>query len=174
MDDFTRHDPPASGPERDMLIAFLEYHRATMLMKVSGVSDADLRRSIVPSGITLLGMVKHLGYVERHWFPWVFAAEEEGYPWTEQYPNGGFRVEPGETLEQVLALYRMEVGRSRRITAAASLEDMAQRRIPYYRQRSQTWQPTLRWILLHMIEEMARHNGHADLLRESIDGVTGE
>lgn len=63
----------------------------------------DLRRSIVPSGIAVLGLDKHIASVDRHWFPGVFAAEEEGNPWAEQHPNGGFRAEPGETLEQVLA-----------------------------------------------------------------------
>jgi hypothetical protein len=176
VDDFIRRDPPSRGSERDLLIAFLEYHRSTLLLKVSGVRDGDLRRSIVPSGITLLGLVRHLSYAERFWFQYVFAGEDVEIPWLalDLERDADWRVGPDETATQVLALYRSAARRSRQIAAAASLDQVARRPVPYYRDASQSWQPMLRWILLHMIEELARHNGHADLLRESFDGVTGE
>lgn len=161
----TRVDPPTVGPDKVMLEAFLDYHRATLLWKVSGLSDADLRRRLVPSLTTLLGMVKHLAYVERWWFQMVFAGEDLPVPWTKQDPDADFRVEPDETTESILAFYHQQVARSRAITATASLDDLA---------RSPGRDCALRWIMIHMIEETARHNGHADILRELIDGATGE
>lgn len=139
-------------------------------MKVDGVSDEDLRRPMVPSGTTLLGMVKHLAYVERSWFQNIFLNQEVSFPWTKEDPDADFRIEPDETTEQILQLYKAECEKSRAIVADASLDDLSQRppspgkRDPF----------SLRWILTHMIEETARHNGHADILREQIDGSTGE
>jgi len=167
LDDFARQDPPVGGPEKDMLAAFLDYHRATLLHKVAGLSDAELRRSFVPSGTNLLGLVKHLAYVERWWFQAVFAGRDAPFPWSESDPDADFRVEPGETAAEIIALYQQESRASREIVRHGSLDDVAKRpdaREPF----------TLRWIMIHMIEETARHNGHADLLRELIDGATGE
>lgn len=163
--DFVRKDPPHTGAEQDLLEAFLDYHRATLLQKVDGLSDADLRRRLVPSATTLLGMVKHLAYVERSWFQKVFAGEDLPVPWTEEDPDADFRIEPEETTAEILAFYQEQVRRSRAITAGASLDEIA---------RGPGRDHTLRWIMLHMIEETARHNGHADILRELIDGATGE
>jgi uncharacterized damage-inducible protein DinB len=160
-----RRDPQPWAPEKEMLAAFLDYHRATLLWKVDGLSDADLRRPMTPSGLTLLGLVKHLAYVERWWFQAVFTGADVAFPWTEADPDADWRVEPGDTTAAVLILYRTEVARSREIAAGAGLDDRARR---------PGKDPTLRWIMLHMIEETARHNGHADLMREAIDGATGE
>jgi len=166
-DDFIRQDPPVGGPEKDMLQAFLDYHRATLLQKVAGLSDAELRRSFVPSGTNLLSVVKHLAYVERWWFQAVFAGLDAPFPWSEAAPDADFHVEPGETATGVIAFYQQEARASRDIARQGSLDDVAKRpdaREPF----------TLRWIMIHMIEETARHNGHADLLRELTDGATGE
>ncbi|MDB5081055.1 MAG: Mini-circle protein [Chloroflexi bacterium] len=168
MDDFERIDPPLAAPEEEMLNAWLDFHRATLLKKVAGVSDEDLRRKVTPSGLTLLGLVKHLAYVERGWFQDTFAGHEVYFPYTQEDPDADWRIEPGETTADVLEFYRQEVRESRRIANAANLDDQA---------KNQTGQEikghTLRWILTHMIEETARHNGHADILREMIDGTTG-
>lgn len=139
-------------------------------MKIEGVPDADLRRSMVPSGTTLLGMVKHLAYVERSWFQNVFMGREVDLPWTDEDPEADFRIEPGETTEQIVQLYRDECEKSRGIISEASLDDLSKGR-PDSGKRSGF---SLRWIVVHMIEETARHNGHTDILREQIDGVTGE
>lgn len=168
MEDCAREDPPLAAPEKVMLEAFLNYHRATLLCKVDGVTDEDLRRPGTPSGLTLLGLVKHLADVERSWFREVFAGEDLAHLWSDEDPGRYWRVEPGETSEQILAFYREEVARSREITRGAMLDEVA--RQPDYQSRGFT----LRWIMLHMIEETARHNGHADILREVIDGQTGE
>ncbi len=117
------------------------------------MSDADLRRSRVPSGIGLLGTVKHLAYVEWRWFQAVFAGEDAPFPWTESDSDAHWRIEPVESSEQILALYQAEIARSREIAAAATLEDRARRPCGNH---------TLAWVLCHMIQEVARHNGHAD------------
>ena len=165
MDEDTRPDPPHAAPARDMVEAFLDFQRATLLWKISGLSDDDLRRSFVPSGITLLGMVKHLAYVERWWFRSIFANEDVSFPWTEADPDADWRIEPTETTAEVLALYNDEVARARVIVANAAWDDVA---------RKPGRDHTLGWILTHMVEEVARHVGHADLFRELIDGQTGE
>ena len=160
-----RPAPPLAAPPRETLAGFLDFLRATLLWKVDGLSDADLRRPLVPSGVTLLGMVKHLAHVERWWFRRVFAGEDVTFPWNEADPDAEWRVEPGETTEAILTLYRDECARSRAIVTAASWDDLAcQERTDH----------TLGWILTHMVEETARHCGHADVVREQIDGKTGE
>lgn len=169
MDDFARHDPPRAAAEKETLSSFLDYHRATLLWKVAGLSDDDLRRSIVPSGVTLLGMVKHLAYVERWWFQAVFAGESVTFPWTDADPDADWRVEASETTDEIIVLYKAEVRRSREIVAGANLEAHAQAEA-----RHGKAEESLRWIVVHMIEETARHNGHADILRELTDGKTGE
>jgi len=166
----TRHDPMRTGPEKETLEEFLEYHRDTLLWKLSGLSDLDLRRQMVPSGVSLLGIVKHLGFVEQNWFFGFAGLEyETAVPWTDEDPDADFRIEPAETTEDILDFYRATCARSREIVAGASLDDISRRsEVP------PEGLPTLRWILIHMIEETARHNGHADILREQIDGATGE
>ncbi len=166
INSFERVDPPPAAPEHETLTAFLDYHRATLVRKVDGLSDAALRHSIVPSGITLLGMIKHLAHVERWWFHSVFADQDIAFPWTDADPDADWRIEPGETAQDMLDLYRAAVEQSRRIVSTAHLDDHARKpgREEY----------TLRWIVVHMIEETARHNGHADIMRELSDGSTGE
>ncbi len=161
----TRVRPTADAGERELLTGFLDWYRETLLWKLESLSDDQLRRRLVPSQTTLLGLVKHLAYVERSWFRMGFNGEDLPAPWTETDPDPDFRIEPGETAASIVAFYRDEIARSRAIVAASSLDDVARRPGKRY---------TLRWILLHMIEETARHAGHADILRELTDGATGE
>ena len=161
-----RRIPPYGVAEKDMLAAYLDFHRATLKWKIEGLSEDDAKRSMTPSGTNLLGIVKHVAYVDRWWFQDVFAGRDCEYPWTDEDPDADFRIEPGETIESVFGLYDAECEKSRAIVAAASLDDVAAR----VKERGYT----LRWIVLHMIEEIARHNGHADIVRELIDGATGE
>jgi uncharacterized damage-inducible protein DinB len=161
-----RPEPPYTAGEADTLQGFLDFHRATLLWKLEGLDDEQLRRPMVPSGTSLLGMVKHLAYVERWWFQQVWGGQEVSYPWTDEDPDADWRVEPNDTTEAVLALYRGECDRSREIVAAApALDELA---------NHPRRQLSRRWILVHMVEETARHNGHADILREQLDGATGE
>ena len=126
---------------------------------------------MVPSGTTLLGLMKHLAYVERYWFQQVFAGHECEYPWTDEDPDADWRIEPDETTEQIVDLYTTECEKNRAIVAEASLDEMNKGKKKANDPRSGF---SLRWIVTHMIEETARHNGHADIMREQIDGATGE
>ncbi len=164
-----RVDPPSTTSELKLLNTFLDSQRAILLRKVSGVSEEDLKHHAVPtSNLSLLGLVKHLAYVERSWFQRRFKGQDISFPWTTEDPDADFRIEPGETANGIIQFYQEEMEKSRRIVEAANLDDL----------EAKPWrdgaQASLRWIMLHMIEETARHNGHADFLREAIDGVTGE
>ena len=160
-----RPQPPSAAPPMEMLAAFLDFHRATLLWKIAGVSDEDLRRPMVPSGTCLLGIVKHSTFVERWWFRAVFAGEKIAVPWLTNDRDADWRIEAGESTEELVTLYRREIDRSRAIVSAASWDDRAKR---------VGFDQTLGWIMAHMVEEVARHNGHADILRELIDGATGK
>jgi uncharacterized damage-inducible protein DinB len=160
----------ATADERVMLEAFLDLYREAIKRKVTGVSEEDATRRLVPSATSLGGIVKHLCWVELNWFQRVLAgrpAEDlPRVPWSDEDPDADFRLEPGETLEQVIADYDQECARSRELAARHSLDDTGTHR--------RLGQVSLRWIYVHMIEETARHAGHADILREQIDGTTGE
>ena len=158
---------PFAGDEKTMLSAFLDRYRETMIWKLEGLSDAQASQRLVPSATTMLGVVKHLAYVERGWFQHSFAGEPVNYPWPEDEPDQDidFRVGPSDTIASVTALYQQEIEQSRRIVAAGSLDEMSKDKD---RPRS------LRWIMVHMIEETARHAGHADILRELTDGAIGQ
>jgi uncharacterized damage-inducible protein DinB len=158
-------DSTRSASERELLVTFLDAQRAVILRKAAGVSDEDLRRTLTPTGLSLLGLIKHLAYVEQGWFQEGFLGEEHDHPWTKEDPDADFRIEPSETTDAILAFYQAKVERSRQIVAAHSLDEIA---------RKGRHQTSLRWIVLHMIEETARHAGHADLMRETIDGSTGD
>src|ERR1700694_2240053 len=98
-DDFIRHDPPRDANEKETLQAYLDYHRATLLGKIDGLPIEDLRRVMVPSGVSLLGIVKHLAYVERNWFQVVFNGQAPGQvPWTDEDPDADFRIESGDSF----------------------------------------------------------------------------
>ncbi len=158
-----RTDPPSDSDELHMLVGWLDYQRETVPAKVEGVTLEDAVRPLVPSGTTLLGLVKHLAYVERYWFRMMFVGQRLPDIWTDPNdPDPEFRIEPGETVDSVVALYRDEVAAARTAIDGANLDRVAVGR-PF----------SLRWILCHMIEETARHLGHMDILRELIDGAVG-
>jgi uncharacterized damage-inducible protein DinB len=159
-------DPPYAADEKTTLTSFLDWYRDAILRKVEGLDREAATRQLVPSPTTLLGMVKHLAYVERGWFQSSFMGEPVRRLRSETDPDAEFRIEAGESVDQITGLYRGEIERSRQIVARGSLDDHARRpdRTGY----------TLRWIMVHMIEETARHAGHADILREQTDGATGE
>jgi uncharacterized damage-inducible protein DinB len=166
MTDGDRTVRPNVGNEKALLEAFLDFQRDTLLWKVSGLSEEQLRKVWTPSGMSLLGLVKHLAYVERNWFQNRFVKRDLPVAWSADDPDGDFRIEPHETAESVIAFYRAEVAESKRIVAAADpLDTIAQHPSRPH---------SLRRIIVHMIEETARHCGHADLMREYTDGQTGE
>jgi|SRR4051794_2105936 hypothetical protein len=163
----TRPEPPQTGTERALLEAFLDFHRATLLWKCAGLTDEQLRTKAVPtSDLTLLGLLRHLTEVERGWFFDHLPHEATPIYFSKEQPNDDFDALHTVPPAEVLARYESEVDRIRREIAAVPLDH------EHTDKRGTTF--SLRWVYLHMIEEYARHNGHADLLREAIDGVTGE
>ncbi|MGW4799773.1 DinB family protein [Nonomuraea sp. NPDC004297] len=150
-----------------MLTNWLEWHRATLAVKCAGLSDEQLReRSAPPSGLSLLGLVRHMAHVERSWFRNVLNGEDLPKLWDKDRDNDADFKEAGTaSVKEAFDVWQEEIGRARAISAAKPLDAAGDRH---------GRDCTHRWILVHMIEEYARHNGHADLLRERIDGVTGE
>ncbi|MEU4379980.1 DinB family protein [Micromonospora echinofusca] len=163
-----RIGPPVTGDEREMLRAFLDYHRATLAMKCDGLSDEDLRRrSMPPSTLSLLGLVRHMAEVERAWFRRTIDGEDVPLVWSDA---GDFQVAydaSGATRADAFDAWQREVAHSRRIERAAESLDVTGRHARSGEDVS------LRLVMLHLIHEYARHNGHADLLREGIDGTVG-
>jgi hypothetical protein len=166
--DITRVDPPYEADERHMLESWLEFHRATLQMKCDGLSDDQLReRSVPPSSLSLLGLVRHMADVERNWFRWVLSGEHDpGLFWTDDHEDGDFDDVDDARVDEAFDAWRAECVNAREVAARLQLEDTGARRNGAI--------VSLRWVLVHMIEEYARHNGHADFLRERIDGVTGD
>ncbi|WP_326693117.1 DinB family protein [Streptomyces sp. NBC_01795] len=164
----SRDIPGGTGTERELLERWLDFHRTTLEAKCEGLDDDGLRRaSAPPSELTLLGLVRHLTDVERYWFRRVFDEEDaEPLYFTAEAPDDDFVVGEGDTGPGTLAVWRQEVARARKSAGDRSLEELGTR-------PGRGTVTSLRWIYLHMIEEYARHNGHADLLRERIDGATG-
>jgi uncharacterized damage-inducible protein DinB len=166
-----RIDPPLEAAERDMLVAWLDYHRATLAMKCDGLDDGQLRqRAVPPSSLSLLGLVRHMAEVERGWFRRTLGGEDAPPRYySEDNPDGDFDDVDRADVAEAFATWRADCDDARqRVAAAASLEVTGLRRGDPRERFS------LRWILVHMIEEYARHNGHADLLRERIDGTVGD
>jgi uncharacterized damage-inducible protein DinB len=163
-----RPDPPVIGSEREMLRAFLDYHRATLALKCDDLSDVDLRRrSMPPSGLSLLGLVRHMAEVERTWFRRVINGEDIPLVWSDE---GDFQVAydaTEATRSEAFGAWQAEVEHSRCIEAAAESLDVTGHQPRWDEDVS------LRLVMLHMIHEYARHNGHADFLREGIDGTVG-
>jgi hypothetical protein len=162
-----RTSTPRTGGERELLDAWLDWHRATLLAKCAGLDEIQLRTSSAePSPLSLLGLVRHMTEVERGWFIRGFADRGAGpLYYTDADPDGDFAVE-GADAEADLAAFRTEIDRARAAVAALPLDATFS--------SGDGTQTSLRWVYLHMIEEYARHNGHADLLRERIDGVIGD
>jgi uncharacterized damage-inducible protein DinB len=168
--EIARQDPDLESDELTALRQFLDYHRATLRLKCAGLSDEQLaRRAISPSGMSLLGLVRHLTDVERSWFARTLDGQssEPLYYDNDTNPDGDFDDLDSTPVREVWAAYDAAVSESGRVLATFERgSDLA---------RGTAKRPrNVRWVLVHMIEEYARHNGHADLLRERIDGVTGE
>jgi uncharacterized damage-inducible protein DinB len=164
--------PPAHADERAMLEAWLDFHRATLALKCSGLKDDQLRlASVAPSSMTLLGLVQHMAEVERIWFQRVFTGQDVPPVFGESNADG-FALHPERGLGEATVAWQAEVDRGRELTSAASLDDSA-RLSERLARRVGVHDVSLRWIIIYMIEEYARHNGHADLIRECIDGVAG-
>ncbi len=171
MSENPRVDPPIVADERDMLVGWLDFHRATLALKCDGLSDEQLReRSVPPSSLSLLGLVRHMADVERGWFRQVFADEDvPDLYYREDDHDADFNDIATADATESFRIWSVECEQARQIVAAEPSFDALAKR-PTRRGNLMS----LRWIMVHMIEEYARHNGHADLLRERIDGVTGD
>jgi uncharacterized damage-inducible protein DinB len=162
-----RTDVPSAGSERETLRAYLDFQRETLALKCAGVSDEDLRRPTTPSSLTLLGLVRHMAEVERAWFRRVIDGEDVPLVWS---PDGDFQVAydaVDANRSEAFEAWEAEIAQARRIEgAAASLDGTG-----VDRRSGEAY--SLRLVMLHVLQEYARHNGHADLIREGIDGVVG-
>jgi uncharacterized damage-inducible protein DinB len=161
--------PPLNTDERTTLESWLDFHRTTLAIKCEGLDDKQAAvASVSPSGLTLTGLVQHMAEVERNWFRRVLAGEQAPPIYDPRAdpsgPDGGFDLAEDATLGGALETWRAEIARAREQCAGRALADTG---------RFLDQDVNLRWIYVHMIEEYARHNGHADLLRERIDGATG-
>jgi uncharacterized damage-inducible protein DinB len=163
-----RIDVPHAGDERSLLIAWLDWQRATVFAKTEGLAEDLAHRPLLASSplMTVAGLVSHLYWVERGWIRHTLLGGEDDQPWSAEDPDADFRAD-GTPLSELLAAYERQCAENNEVLRSLSLdaESKVERR----------GEPvTLRWIILHLIEETARHNGHIDILREMLDGVTGD
>ena len=163
-------DVPDSMDERAILLQFLDYARDTVHAKCAGLSDADARLAPLPGShlMTISGLVSHLRWVECAWIDNRFLGRAIEAPWTDDDPDREFRIAVEIPLTQLLAEYRSACDRHRQLAAALDLDTLSRGELGW-----RTEPVTLRWILFHLVEETARHNGHIDLLRELADGTRG-
>jgi uncharacterized damage-inducible protein DinB len=167
MEKCARTFPPYHGSEKEMLLTYLDFQRDTAICKLQGLSEEDARRTLGPSSLTLIGLISHLTYVERVWFRTVLQGEDVAVAGYSEDFSSYWDVPMGTSVAEVIRAYREEIARSNEAIAERSLDDVA----ATGRRHRPPMQ--LRWIMLHMIEEVARHLGHMDLIRESIDGQVG-
>ncbi|UNK46055.1 DinB family protein [Arthrobacter sulfonylureivorans] len=176
VDGQDRPEPPEAANELDTLLGFLEFQRATLEWKCADLGADGLAAKLPPSRMTLGGMLKHLAFVEDYWLSRRLHGQEPQPPWDgvdwKAEPDWDWESAAADTLERLRELWASSVARSRVLTAeavaAGGLDLMAGR------PGRDGSVPNLRWILVHLIEEYSRHNGHADLLREAVDGLVGE
>ncbi|MBM3657717.1 MAG: DinB family protein [Actinobacteria bacterium] len=191
IDDQGRPEPPVAANEADTLLGYLDFQRATLEWKTRGLDEAGLRRTIASSSMTLAGLLKHMAYVEDHWFSGMLLDLPRMSPWDAvdwaATPDWEWESAAREPATAVRAQWKTSVERSRAVVrdalsragvSGATTASGANVADPLGLLAKRSWpngeRPSLRWILVHMIEEYARHNGHADLLREVVDGETGE
>jgi uncharacterized damage-inducible protein DinB len=157
---------PFTGGEKESLHASLNRHRDAVLWKLDGLDDDALRRAMTTSGTNLLGLVKHLAAVEYGWFCETFGRPTEALPFDEDDENADLRIEPDESTADILAFYERARAAADQVIDELDVED-----------EGTAWfgdTVSLRWVLIHMIEETARHAGHVDIVRELIDDTTGD
>ncbi|MFI6092832.1 DinB family protein [Streptomyces sp. NPDC051218] len=157
---------PFIGAEKESLYASLDRHRDAVLWKLDGLDDEQLRRPMTPSGTTLLGLVKHLAVVEYGWFCETFGRAMEPFPFDPEDDGADLRVESHESTADVVDYYGRARAAADEVIGEVGIEELGTARFGA--------SMSLRWVLIHMIEETARHAGHMDILRELIDGATGD
>ncbi len=176
IDDQGRPEPPVASGEVETLLGFLDFQRATLDWRTRGLDGRGLAATVAASTMTLGGLLKHMAWVEEYWFACRLHGHDPSSTWADvdwdADPDWEWNSAADDEPAALRALWDDAVARSRALTSAAldvsGLDQLAA--TPWANGES----PSLRWIVVHMIEEYARHNGHADLLRESVDGQTGE
>ena len=165
MENDNRVEPPTAAGERETLTAFLDYLRATVVLKSSGLPDALAAKQLLPSLTTVSGLVRHLADVERFWFlDRVDGQDAVPIRWSPEDPDGEFRVDETDSLTEIIADYESACRQSRDVLARYELDESCRGDAGH----------NVRWVLVHMIEETGRHCGHLDILRELLDGSTGD
>jgi uncharacterized damage-inducible protein DinB len=157
---------PFTGDEKMSMLVAINRHRDAAVWKLAGLDDEQLRRTMVPSGSSLLGIVKHMAYVEYGWFCETFGREAADLPFDESDPDADSRIEPGESTADVLAFYARARAAADQAVDEIGLDELGT-----------AWtgeKVSMRWVLIHMLEEDARHVGQMDIMRELIDGKTGD
>ena len=157
---------PFTGDEKQTLQLFLDRHRDAVLWKLDGLDDEQVRRPMTPSGTNLLGLVKHLASVEYSWFCETFGRETERLPYADGDDDADMRAESHETTADIVEFYGRARAAADQAITETKLDDVGT-----------AWfgdTVSMRWVLVHMVEETARHAGHMDILRELIDGATGD
>jgi uncharacterized damage-inducible protein DinB len=157
---------PLTGDEKTSLRIALQRHRDVVLWKIEGLDDDQLRRQMTPSGTSLLGLVKHLAAVEYSWFGTTFGRDTEALPFDESDPEADLRTTADESTADVVDFYKRAWLASDQAIDEIGLDELG----------TAWWgdQVSMRWVLIHEVEETARHAGHMDILRELIDGATGD
>jgi hypothetical protein len=155
---------------KERFLAYLDFYRSTVVSKLDGMSDTDLRESRLPSGWAPLELLKHLIHMEQRWMVWGFNGEDVADPWGEDGPDGRWAVGESDSLGSLVERLHAVAARTREIATASEL---LQRGVPGGR-FDEDPTPTLEWILFHVLQEYARHAGHLDIVRELVDGTTGE
>jgi uncharacterized damage-inducible protein DinB len=176
IDDEGRPEPPLAADETATLLGFLDYQRATLAWKSGGLDAAGMQATVGASSMTIGGLLKHLAWVELYWFSFRLHGRDPGAPWNaidwDADQDWDWHSAAKDTPEELNAIWQVAIERARAEVAEALAEgDLDRLAVTPWPDGSS---PSLRWIVTHMIEEYARHNGHADLLRESVDGLTGE
>jgi uncharacterized damage-inducible protein DinB len=159
--------PPIAADERTQLIGWLDLQRLLVRQKLQGLAEADEHRAVLPKSplMTPAGLVSHMRWTEHCWFEVIFlGTSSEGNPQFQEEPEDGDMMADGVPLAKLLDEFDAQWARSNEIVAAHSLDDVS---------RHEEYRPTLRWIVIHMVEETARHVGHLDAMRELLDGETG-
>lgn len=161
-----RPEPPDSAGERETTEGFLDFLRATVAHKATGLSDVDAAKRLLSTDTSVSGLIRHLADVERSWFREDMDGQTDvPYRWSDEDHDGEFRVTSEDSLAEIIADYEAACAESREVAARFSYDDPA---------AAENGRHNLRWIMVHMIEETGRHCGHIDILRELLDGVTGE
>ena len=166
-----RDEPPRSVEDpREILLQQLSFYRGTLLSKLDGLGAEQLTGSILPSGWSPLGLLKHLVFVERRWMQWGFEAEQVADPWGDHDPDSeGWLVAPQDSVADLTARLGEIAARTEAVASQAELTERAR-----LGGRFSSDPPTLGWILAHLLQEYARHVGHLDVVRELLDGHIGE